>query len=164
MNREPLNPTIRAVTIRISMRRGSRQTAAMFRHRLRVAYRDVTAGNHVYHSRYLDWLEVARNEAFREMGCPLLILQEKGIILPVVESRMRHLGFAHYDDEVEIQTTVSRLGGASLELEYRVLRGEEVLLEASTRHAVTDLAEKPTRMPAELKQALSRHLTPSENA
>lgn len=130
----------------------------MFTHRMRVAYRDVTAGDHVYYSRYLDWLEVARNEAFREMGCPLLVLQEKGVILPVVESAMKHLGMARYDDEVEIRTTVARLGGASLALDYRVLRREEVLLEASTRHAVTDLEGKPTRMPAEMKQALAKHL------
>jgi acyl-CoA thioester hydrolase len=136
----------------------------MFIHRLRVAYRDVTAGNHVYHSRYLDWLEVARNEAFREMGCPILALQDRGILFPVVESALKHHGMARYDDEVEIRTSVAKVGGASLVLDYRVLRGGNLLLEASTRHAVTDLHAKPMRMPSELRQALSRHLTSSSPA
>lgn len=130
----------------------------MFTHRLRAAYRDVTAGNHVYYARYLDWLEIARNEAFRELGFPLIALQEQGVILPVIESAMKHLGFARYDDEVEIRTRVVELGGASFLLEYRIFRGSDLLLEATTRHAVANLTEKPVRMPPALKERLARHL------
>lgn len=135
--------------------------ARMFTHRLRVTYRDVTAGDHVYHSRYLDWLEAARNEALREMGYPPRTLQERGILLPVVESAMKHHGMARFDDEVEIRTAVARLGGASVTFAYRVFRGGELLLEASTRLAVTNLDEQPVRMPRELREGLARHLAAS---
>lgn len=57
---------------------------------------------------------------------------------------------------------LTKLGGASMVLQYQVFRGSDLLLDASTRHAVTDLAEKPTRMPADLKQALAKHLIQSE--
>ncbi len=134
----------------------------MFKLQMRVAYRDVTAGNHVYHSRYLDWLEIARNEAFREMGCPLLALQGRGVMLPVVECSLRHHGFARYDDLVEIQTGVARLGGAQATFDYRVLREGALLAEARTRHAIVNAAEKPIRMPPDLRDALARHLLPGE--
>ncbi len=130
----------------------------MFIHRLRVTYRDVTAGDHVYHSRYLDWLEAARNEALREMGCPPRTLQDRGILLPVVESALKHRGMARFDDEVEIHTSIARLGGASAIFAYRVFRGTELLLEASTRLAVADLDGQPVRMPHDLREGLARHL------
>ena len=39
--------------------------AVPFRHPHRVSYAECTVGNHVYHSRYLDWLEAARGEFIR---------------------------------------------------------------------------------------------------
>jgi acyl-CoA thioesterase FadM len=35
-------------------------SAEVFQHHLRVTASDCTVGNHVYYSRYLDWLEAAR--------------------------------------------------------------------------------------------------------
>ncbi len=129
----------------------------MFKHQIRVAYRDVTAGNHVYYARYLDLLEVARNEAFRELGYPLLALQDKGIIFPVVECNLRYHAAARYDDFISIETRITVLGKVQFTLEYRLLREESLLLTATTRHATTTLEEKPIRMPVELFEAFGGH-------
>ena len=42
--------------------------AVPFRHPHRVSYAECTVGNHVYHSRYLDWLEAARGEFIRSLA------------------------------------------------------------------------------------------------
>ena len=67
----------------------------------RVNYADCTAGNHVYHSRYLDMAEQARGEFFRNLGQPFLAWQETGVIFPVVEATLRYCAPARYDDLLE---------------------------------------------------------------
>ncbi len=130
----------------------------MFKLQMRVAYRDVTVGNHIYYARYLDLLEIARNEAFREMGQPLLKLQDQGVIFPVVECNLRYHGAARYDDLLEIETVLTELRNVQFTMEYRVMRGTEALVTAATRHATTNLDGKPVRMPPELFTALEPHV------
>ena len=62
---------------------------ALFRHPHRVSYAECTLGNHVYHSRYLDWLEAARGEFIRSLGWTVLQWQERDVIFPVIEARVR---------------------------------------------------------------------------
>ena len=130
----------------------------MFKHQIRVAYRDVTVGNHIYYARYLDLLEIARNEAFRSLGLPLLAFQEQGILFPVIECTLRYHEAARYDDLIDIETVVADLGKVQFTLAYRLLRGKTLLFTATTRHASTSLAEKPIRMPSSLHGALLLHL------
>ena len=58
--------------------------AVPFRHSHRVSYAECTVGNHVYHSRYLDWLEAARGEFIRALGATVLQWQERDAIFPVI--------------------------------------------------------------------------------
>ncbi|HEX4645160.1 MAG TPA: acyl-CoA thioesterase, partial [Verrucomicrobiae bacterium] len=64
--------------------------AKVFCHHYRVTYADCTLGNHIYYSRYLNLLEAARGEFFRQLGAPLLRLQEAETIFPVIECRLRY--------------------------------------------------------------------------
>ena len=47
-----------------------RVSANVFRYIRRVTYAECTLGNHIYHARYLDLLEAARGEFFRQLGLP----------------------------------------------------------------------------------------------
>ena len=63
---------------------------APFRHQHRVTYADCTVGNHIYYGRYLNLLEVARGEFFRHLGTTFLQWQERDVIFPVLECRLRY--------------------------------------------------------------------------
>ena len=69
---------------------------APFCHQHRVTYSECTLGNHVYYARYLDWLEEARGEFFRELGTSFAALQQQEIIFPVVECHLRYRGIDHF--------------------------------------------------------------------
>jgi acyl-CoA thioester hydrolase len=130
----------------------------MFKHQIRVAYRDVTVGNHVYYSRYFDFLETVRNEIFRDVGFPLKKLQDENVIFPVIECSIKYRAAARYDDILTIESVVTDVRKVQFTLDYKVVRGDVVLATATTRHAVTNLEEKPVRMPPELFAALEQHL------
>src|ERR1041385_2515001 len=126
-------------------------TAEPFRHTHRVTYAECTLGNHVYYARYLDLLEAARGEFFRHLGEPLLQWQEREVIFPVVECRLRYRAPARYDDVLTIEVWLTALDRVRLNFGYRVTKdGATVILDAETFHVCTGLNEKPKRLPEDL--------------
>ncbi len=127
----------------------------MFRHTHRVSYADCTIGNHVYHSRYLDWLEAARGEFIRSLGQTVLQWQERGAIFPVIEARLRYKLPARYDDVLAIEVWPTLIERVRLNFGHRVTNQHgKIILEAETFHACTGIDEKPKRMPEELAEKL----------
>ena len=130
----------------------------VYRHRHRVSYAECTVGNHVYYSRYLDLLEIARGEFFRHLGVSFLTLQERQVIFPVVELQVRYLRPARYDDELEIALWLSDLGRVRLTFVSSIRRSGDELVQATTRHVCTNLQDKPQRLPEELVARLQPFL------
>ena len=126
---------------------------------MRVPYSDMTAGDHVYYSRYLEWLEAARTEAFREMGFTLHDLQKKkSLMFPVVECLLKFHKSARYDDLIDIRSWFSEVGKVKFFWDYEVARGDEIIADAKTLHVCATLDEKPTRLPADLAARMKKHI------
>jgi len=131
----------------------------MFTFQMRVPYSDMTCGEHVYYSRYLEWLEAARNEAFREMGTTLHDLQKKKkLMFPVVECLLKFHKSARYDDVIDIRSWFSEVGKVKFFWDYEVARGSEIIADAKTLHVCATLDEKPVRLPAELAASMKEHI------
>jgi acyl-CoA thioester hydrolase len=131
----------------------------VFSHTHRVAYSDCTAGNHVYYSRFLDILEAARGEYFRQLGRTFLYWQEQSTIFPVVECHLRYLAPARYDELLTIEPWPTVAERARLNFAYRIINERAALLvEAETFHVCTGLDEKPKRLPEELRTLLGSQL------
>ena len=132
----------------------------IFRHIYRVVYADCTIGNHIYYARYLDILEAARGEFFRELGAPLLALQAQDTIFPVVECHLRYKCPARYDEVLTIELWIALAQGARLNFGFRILKDEKILiLEGETFHVCTGHNEKPKRVPEALVTKLNNFLT-----
>jgi acyl-CoA thioester hydrolase len=133
-----------------------------FRHTHRVIYAECTVGNHIYHSRYLDLLEAARGEFIRSLGPTVLHWQEKDVIFPVIEARLRFKSPARYDDLLAIEVGPTLIERVRLNFGHRVTnQHDKLVLEAETLHACTGIDEKPKRMPEELAEKLKPFLQPS---
>jgi acyl-CoA thioester hydrolase len=134
----------------------------MFVYKHRVTYAECTVGNHVYHSRYLDLLEAARGEFIRSLGPTVLHWQEKDMIFPVIEARLRFKSPARYDDLLAIEVWPTLIERVRLNFGHRVMNQHgKLVLEAETLHACTGIDEKPKRMPEELAEKLKPFLQPS---
>ena len=73
-----------------------------FQTRVRVRYADTDADGVVYYANYLTYFEVVRVEWLRALGYPITRILAKGIILPVVEARLKYLRPARVDDLLTI--------------------------------------------------------------
>ena len=134
----------------------------MFVYKHRVTYAECTVGNHIYHSRYLDLLEAARGEFIRSLGPTVLHWQEKDVIFPIIEVRLRFKSPARYDDLLAIEVWPTLIERVRLNFGHRVMNQHgKLVLEAETLHACTGIDEKPKRMPEELAEKLKPFLQPS---
>ena len=133
--------------------------AVPFRHPYRVNYADCTIGNHVYHSRYLDWLEVARGEFIRSLGSTVRQWQENDVIFPIIEARLRYKSPARYDDLLAIEVWPTAIERVRLNFGHRIInQNGKLVLEAETFHACTSVNEKPKRLPEDLVAKLRPYL------
>ncbi len=122
-------------------------------------------GNHVYYARYLDMLEEARGELFRQAGAPLSRLQEAGVIFPVVAVSVSYAGPARYDDVLAIELFINQLGPARLDFGFQIANAAgKPLVTGQTRHVCTSLEDKPRRLPKELIEQLRPFFRPQPDA
>ena len=129
------------------------------KHQHRTTYADCSVGNHIYYARYLDLLEAARGEFFRQQSVPFLAWQEQGLIFPVIECHLRYKRPARYDDLLTIEVWVTELGRVRLHFAYRITNQHgQLLIEAETHHVCATIEEKPRRAPEELVKALAPFL------
>ncbi|MCX6910656.1 MAG: thioesterase family protein [Verrucomicrobia bacterium] len=131
-------------------------TTHIFEHHLRVVASDCTVGNHVYYSRYLDWLEAARNELMRAIGHPFPALMESGIMLPAIEAQLHYRGAARFDDRVLVRLWIAEVSRIKITFAADIVNADtgKTLVSATTTHVCTDRADKPHRLPPTLLQSL----------
>jgi acyl-CoA thioester hydrolase len=136
----------------------------IYRHQHRVTYSECTIGNHIYYARYLDILEEARGEFFRSFRLPLLNLQQEDTAFPVIESHLKYISAARYDDVLTIDLWLTDLDRVRVNFGYCIAnQHDQFIVEGSTYHVCTTLAEKPKRMPGKLTDLLAPYLRKSSN-
>lgn len=129
---------------------------------IRVYYEDTDAAGVVYHSNYLNFMERARTEYFRELGCSVAELAAEGAIFPVVRMRIDFKSPAYHDDLLELTTQPVRIGGSSFELQQRIVRHSDgkLLVDASVTLACVTPHLKARRIPAEVRKLLTTEVEP----
>ena len=123
---------------------------------VRVYYQDTDAGGVVFHAQYLAFMERARTELLNARGLDLArFVAERGVQFMVHELAVRFHRPARLNEVLSVSAEVARIGAASLAFRQRVLRGEELLVEADVTLALVDRDRgRPARMPEELKKLL----------
>ncbi len=118
----------------------------------RVPYADSDQMGFVYYGCYLTWFERARNELLRNLKFTYKEMEARGLGLPVIEAHANYRLPACYDDELRISAELSWLKLTRMQVFCRVWRGDDLLADGYTIHAVMDLnSKKATRLPQDLE-------------
>jgi acyl-CoA thioester hydrolase len=127
------------------------------RYGLRIYFEDTDAGGLVYHANYLRFAERARTEALRAMGLPHSeMMLRHGMIFVVRRAELDYQRPARLDDWLTVETTTLGVGGASVRLRQRVMRGEETLAVVDlTLVSIRLQTGRAERMPAAWRVALT---------
>ena len=121
----------------------------------RVYYEDTDFSGVVYHASYLRFMERGRTELIRDLGIEQRELFDGDAALGFAVRRML-IDFvrpAVMDDLLTIETKPTLARGATMELDQRILRGEEVLVTAQVKVACVG-GGKARRIPDVLRHRL----------
>lgn len=120
-------------------------------HTIRVRYAETDQMGVVYHARYLDWFEVGRTEMIRSCGMDYRTLEDKGLLLPVVDLTVQYRKPARYDDWIVIGTRLTEFSNIRLEFAYEIRKQEDqdLLVTGTTRHMWVNRQWKPARIDRE---------------
>jgi acyl-CoA thioester hydrolase len=136
------------------MRRGWNMTEKPHRLMARVYYEDTDFSGFVQHVAYLRFFERGRTEFLRAHGIVQSALFASGSLVFVVRSmRVEYLKPARMDDELCVETALDKLGGASIEMAQKILRGTELLAAAQVRVAAV-AGGRAQRLPPEIQTLL----------
>jgi acyl-CoA thioester hydrolase len=108
---------------------------------VRVYYEDTDFSGVVYHASYLRFMERGRTNYLRLIGADHRALFEQAAAeAPGFAFVVRHMDIAfkkpaHMDDVLDIVTTPEEVTGASVMLHQKVMRGDELLVEAHVQVA-----------------------------
>ncbi|MFM2133869.1 MAG: hypothetical protein RL156_1150 [Bacteroidota bacterium] len=118
------------------------------RYPYRVRYADTDTMHYMYNGQYLTLFEIGRTELLRSIGLPYSELERSGFLLPVMEAHVQYKQPAFYDDELTIETTFTGERSASITMHYRILRGDDLIAQGSTKHCFVDAEKRvPVRPP-----------------
>ena len=99
---------------------------------IRVLYRDTDKMGVVYHANYIVYYEAARNELFRSIGLPYTMLEERNIVMPIVEVESKYKAPAYYDDLLTVRATMKEMPFVRAIVEYEVYNEAGTLLNVGT--------------------------------
>ena len=126
---------------------------------VRVYYEDTDFSGIVYHATYLRFMERGRTNYLRLIGADHRALFEQtekeapSFAFVVRSMKIDFLKPAYMDDLLEVRSLSREVSGASVILTQRVMRGEEVLVQAEVRVAFVSEG-RPRRIPEPLRKAM----------
>jgi len=118
-----------------------------FSAKTRVGFSDTDAQGIVYYGRYMPYFDLARVEYHRALD--MLRTGSKGEQFVQRAMTVDYLAPARFDDEIEVDVRISRIGTSSVTYEFAAYLAAEVLAVTATQTVVlVDLAaHKPCLVP-----------------
>jgi len=120
-----------------------------------VYYEETDLAGVVYYANYLKFIERGRTEYVRDLGVDQTALKnDEGIVFVVTRVEADYISPARFDDNLVVETTVSKLSGVRMVFDQRVVRDGTLLFQAIVTVASMSLEGKPTRLPAPIRARL----------
>jgi acyl-CoA thioester hydrolase len=123
---------------------------------VQVRFAETDAQGIAHNSNYLVWFEIARVAYLERHAGGYQHLRDLGIEALVLESHVRYLRPARFDDRLTVHARCVDVRGARFRYEYAIARSDELIADGWTAHAVVDgLSFRPTRVPEWLRDSIA---------
>jgi acyl-CoA thioester hydrolase len=120
----------------------------------------------VFNANYLAYVDVVLTEFWREVVGGWEEMLGQGLDMVVAESRIRFRSPARFDDVLEFDLRIERLGTTSISFAIDARREDGTLIvETETRHVIVGAGtHDKAEIPGHMRQALEPHVQPAETA
>ena len=117
---------------------------------LTVYFEDTDTAGVVYYANYLKFMERARSDMLRAVGIDQrAALHGDGSAYFVTRVDVRYRRPARLGDDLQVISTIQQVRASSVNIHQRVMRGAELLADASVTAAWLDREGRPRRQPKE---------------
>ena len=115
--------------------------------RTRVRYGETDKMGVAYYGRYMDWFEMGRSDFCRAVGKSFALWESEGVFLPVVEAHCRYKSSLLYDEEIDIETSITNISKVSVTFTCKIFHAgtNKLAAEGYTKHAFIDSTGKLLR-------------------
>ena len=121
---------------------------ATHRFALRVYFEDTDVAGIVYYANYLRFMERARSDMLRAVGIDQRAAMEAGEgVYAVADVAIRYRGSAKLEDALVVVSEVVQVRAAACVIQQRVMRGDEILTDATVTAALITNEGRPKRQP-----------------
>jgi len=135
--------------------------------RRRIPYRDCNTRGLLRTRHLLDYFKSARVDALRSLGVRYRDLEDKGVLMPVVDAEISCRRPARYDDLLTVRVCFPDDSSARIPTTYTVFSQESDEPLATARVMVCFISaetRRPIRPPEPVRRALREAAAPSEPA
>ena len=124
---------------------------------LRVRYGETDKMNYSYYGNYALYYEVGRTEMMRELGMSYKELEDKNVMLPVLDLHVDYKKPASYDELITIKTFIKKKPTVKIKFDYEIYNesGELINKGYTTLVFVDMIKNKPIRMPEVFNKIIS---------
>jgi acyl-CoA thioester hydrolase len=127
-----------------------------FETEVRVRFVETDAQGIVHNAVYLVWFELARIDYLARFRGGYPGLRASGVEALTIESHVRYLAPARFDDRLTVRARCGDLRGARFRFDYAIERDGEAVADGWTRHACVDAAShRPIRVPDWLAEEIA---------
>ena len=124
---------------------------------VRVYFEDTDLSGVVYHANYLRYMERARSDMLLCTGIDQRGAFERGEgVYAVADLAIRYKAPARLDEDLVVESRVLKALGPTAKISQRVLRGDDVLTDATVLAAWLTLDGRPQRQPREWIDVFNR--------
>ncbi|MFN8523625.1 MAG: thioesterase family protein [Chloroflexota bacterium] len=130
-----------------------------FGHRFRIRYADTDAMRVVYYANYVAFFETGRVEYLRASGADYAGIEASGLAAAVLETHVRYLAPARFDDLLTIKVRIAEVGKVRFRFDYEIWRESDdtLIVTGYTSHALVDRDTlRPARVPDYVREAVTR--------
>jgi acyl-CoA thioester hydrolase len=141
--------------------------AETYTHRLRVRYSETDAQAVVFYANYVAYFDLLITEFWRDVAGGYNDMIDGGTDMMVVETTARYHASAVFDDELELNAQVTRLGNTSMSSRIEIVRASDgaTIVTGDIHHVFIDPATKQKRpIPDTVRTALQPYLIAAEPA
>ena len=122
---------------------------------VKVRFAETDAQGIAHNSSYFVWFEVARVDYLDVYAGGYQRLRDLGVEALVLETHVRYLVPAKFDDRLLVHARCVEVKGARFRYEYAIERDGELLADGWTAHATVDARTfRPTRVPGWLVDSI----------
>ncbi|MFN3404233.1 MAG: acyl-CoA thioesterase [Cytophagaceae bacterium] len=126
---------------------------------VRVRYAETDKMGYVYYGNYATYYEVARVEMMRALGLSYKKLEDSGVMMPVLEYKIKYIKPAFYDDLLTIKIFIKEKPGVKIKFDYECYNESGTLLNVgeTTLVFVSAASGRPCSAPGEFDSVIAKY-------